>query len=179
MLWDLPDDAPHYAAVGRIAAAWASFESTLDREIYLLLGGATAMQAACVTAQMMGAAPRIKAIRALCELQGASETLIAKLNEFLNKTYSVAEKRNRIVHDPYVFDRSDGQVSQFRVTAQKELEYGYKPITLPEMATILTQIRAHHERFFLVIRKGIYDEIRAPRAEQLQQQAATQQDQAG
>lgn len=176
-LHELPDDAPHYAAVGRIAAAWASLESTLDAEIRQLLD-AKPKECACVTAQMMGAAPRLKAIRALCEIKGASSTLLNKLNDYLNRTYTVAEKRNRVVHDPYYVDVNSGQVSQFEVTAQKKLAYGYKPTSLPELEKTLKEIRDHHDRFILVIRKRIYDELRAPPDKRSPQPPATHQDQA-
>jgi hypothetical protein len=176
-LWELPDDAPHYSVVGRIAAAWASLESTLDTEIYQLLG-ASPKKCACITAQMLGAAPRLKAIRALCELQGASKSLLGKLNEYLNKTYSIAERRNRVVHDPYFVDGSSGQVNQFETTANKKLNYGYKPTSLPEMELTLKEIREHHDRFILIIRKRIYDELRAPPDKRRQRRSAIHPDQA-
>jgi hypothetical protein len=55
---------------------------------------------ACMTAQMISIHPRLKAFIALVEIRGGSETALKELNIFSGSAGGLAEKRNRMVHDP-------------------------------------------------------------------------------
>src|SRR6476646_4634011 len=61
-----PPNHPIYALIGRAASAWAHLEHTLDLITWDLLGIEQA-RAACVTAQVMGAANRYRIIISLLQ----------------------------------------------------------------------------------------------------------------
>ena len=138
-VYSRPDgDHPIYAAVGNIAAEWAYFEHVLDQIIGDLLDNIDNARIACMTAQIMGAAPRYRAIIALLKLEEslprkadsspAPDSLINKVNSLQNRTYDIADRRNRIVHDPWYVQPTNDQPSQFRSMPSKEPRYGMKDV---------------------------------------------------
>jgi hypothetical protein len=78
-----PPDHEIYRLIGRVAAGWSNLEHTLDRIIWLLVPGVSS-EAACVTSQLMGTAPRYRTI--IAQLTGrlltpfSTSSLIARTN---------------------------------------------------------------------------------------------------
>jgi hypothetical protein len=93
-----PDGHPIYALVGRVASGWSHVEHTLD-EIIWELAGIEPIKGAAMTAQIMGAYSRFKAILALLsrpELANRPglELVLKRVTELTNK--SSGQARNEI-----------------------------------------------------------------------------------
>lgn len=139
-----PDDHPIYALVGRVAAAWALLEHTLD-EIIWALSGMDRVDGACLTAQMMGTTPRYSAIIAQLTLRKDSEPEfekhLARTQALLNKTYEPQEKRNRILHDVWLADMASDSTAQFRAWPRKQLVYGIRDVDLKDILSTIEDIQ--------------------------------------
>jgi len=131
-------DHPIYAAIGNIAAEWAYFEHILDQIIGDLLPNTDNPRLACLTSQMMGTAPRYRAIKGLLKIEERSAKpfdsapapakLVEKINALEGKTFAVSERRNRIVHDPWYLELFTQQPTQFRSMPSKDPVYGMKQV---------------------------------------------------
>src|SRR5947207_1581421 len=86
----------HYRLIGMIATEWAFFEHLLNRA-FLITMQMDPARITCLTGQMIGATPRLKAIQAIAELEEWSDGLKNKIRSFSQKTFELAEKRNRAV----------------------------------------------------------------------------------
>src|ERR1700751_209257 len=105
-------------------------------------------EGACVTAQIMGAAARLRALCALVGLQkGITPALIKDLKRFTSDTGGLTEQRNRIVHDSWMMGRRTKKVAQLRVTANQKLDYGFRPRTLEELEHFHELVIKHRQRF--------------------------------
>jgi hypothetical protein len=141
-----PDgDHPIYAAVGNIAAEWAYFEHLLDQIIFALVSDADNMTLACLTSQLTGHAPKCRVITSLLKLEGeralatspsapfpdgadTPEKLITKINQLQNRTFEIAERRNRVVHDPWYVEPITDQPTQWRSMPSKNPVFGLKAV---------------------------------------------------
>src|SRR5206468_1106998 len=99
---------------------------------------------ACVTAQLMGATPRFHAIIALLTMREKYDPefagLVKKTNALLQRSYEVAEQRNRIVHDRWFMETRTRRSSQLRSMPRKEPDYGFKPVSRRHLETVLDKI---------------------------------------
>lgn len=136
-----PDDHPMYTAIGRVASEWAHLEHILDMVIWELAGLPQA-QGSCITAQLNGHAPRFRAILALGKLKGLKQETIEAFEDLLNKTYGIAEKRARIVHDPWYQETGSGQTGQFKSFTFKDARYGIHDVDETEIVKTLSSIRS-------------------------------------
>ena len=116
----LPADHPSYALIGRVTSEWSQLEHPLDSIIWALLGMETSLTA-CVTGQLMGAAPRFNAIIALATRKKINENAIAEIRTVMQRTFDVQEERNRLVHDPWLFDADSQQTAQWPKCTQKDV----------------------------------------------------------
>jgi threonine dehydrogenase-like Zn-dependent dehydrogenase len=150
---ELKPNSKHYTKVGRIASEWARFEFEIDRFIWSLAND-TDEKGACVTAQMMGSGPRLRAALALCELSGVISThLMSQLRRFANDNEALVQLRNRAVHDPWVVGVKTKRRGQIRLTANKKLDYRLHAQTLDDLDAILSKIEGHVERFSVLRQK--------------------------
>jgi hypothetical protein len=110
---------------------------------------------------MIGATPRIRAIIALVYWSKGSKKLTSTLNSFLNRTHALADKRNRIVHDPLYWDWTvvgTTAAAQFRVTTKGKPDFGFRPITAEYADGVVQEIEQHTVRF-RQIQKMLYEEL--------------------
>lgn len=108
--------------VGRLSAIWANHENEIDRIIWELLDVEPNL-GMCLTAQMIGPGPRVRALSALAETRGASEVLIADLLRFGKDTEELGAKRNRYAHDVVRIGTTTGIIRKTEITANKKLRY--------------------------------------------------------
>jgi hypothetical protein len=100
---------------------------------------------ACITAQILGAYNRFKAILALLTLhERNSQMKTAALTETAKKLMGKAnlpgEQRNRHVHDPwYVFTGHDVP-GQFKAMAHKDYRFGIHPTDLDNLEKTIKDI---------------------------------------
>jgi hypothetical protein len=152
----LPETDPHLGAVGKVATTWALFEYTIDGALWTL-AELKEDWGACITTQMMSISPRLKAYLALVRVRGVPEgDLINRINKFIGDSEPLAQKRNRAVHDPWVIGESSKAVYQLKATANRKLEFGFRPRSLPDLQQISKEIEAHTERF-----SSLHVEVRA------------------
>ncbi len=119
MYQSLPEHHPIFAQIGRVASAWAHFEQELDQSI-IAISGSDERSLQCVLTQFISSAPRIRAFTALCrEKNVGNEAWFKSASLFLQKNNSVAEKRNRVVHDPWMIDTVSNTVFQRSVLSEK------------------------------------------------------------
>lgn len=145
-----PPDNPIYPLVGQIASNWSHVEHTLDILIWEL-AKVEPEAGACVTAQMMGAYSRFKAVIALLTLYQRRtnrnlKSLIDTATELSQKANVPSEKRNRAVHDPW-YDFGNGDLTgQFKAMPHRDLRYGIHPVDLTELQAALADIQKFSER---------------------------------
>jgi hypothetical protein len=150
--------APHFAAIGRVAEEWAWFEMWVDTKT-LELAGIPFERGVCLTAQISGSARKLNAYIATARYLGAQETAIKQLNKFAKETTGLAERRNRIVHDPWLWEK--GSVpSMLEVTAQKVLRYHVVPVPTESIDKLARSIMEHTSNFD-ALHKKIVTEIAA------------------
>ena len=93
----------HYQAVGRIAAAWAYFESIIDYWLHDA-AGIDEQTGVCLTAQMIGPRPRTDAYIALVKHKGADKKWYKILEDFAKDAQGLGEQRNGAIHDVWDLD---------------------------------------------------------------------------
>jgi hypothetical protein len=142
----LPAGHPIYATIGLVTAEWAQIEHILDLIIWELADVRQAI-GSCITGQMMGHAPRFKAIQALGLLRGLDTRLLKSIESLSNQIAGLAVERNRIVHDAWYIEHTSGQVGQFKSPSHKRNKFGIDDIdvtavdaTLSKIQTKLTQV---------------------------------------
>lgn len=139
---DDPQWSKLYAAIGRVAAEWAAFEVHIDGAC-ISLGQLDIYNASCLTAQIAGSARKLDAYIAIAKFRGVGEDYLKILNKFADETRKLAEKRNRIVHDPWVIQHTP---SRYEVTARKNLRMGFVPNSIKDFADISHAITKHLDR---------------------------------
>jgi len=132
---------PHLRRVGEIASLWSQLELHLDMLIWELLG-AKQPAAACVTSQLGSASGRLRAIKALVDLYGASDEITRTINKFSGDVEAVQIKRNRAVHDAWQTGLTSKRVYQLRVAIKgNKLLFESEPISVRELDRTIAQIR--------------------------------------
>src|ERR1700752_1123413 len=126
-IW-VPDDHEVLSRIGLIATQWARLEHQLDRIIYWLMGRAAGVAVQCIVSQLMGAAPRYRAIIALAKRTRIPAEIIKKIEAAMNKTFEVAERRNRVVHDVWYVEESSGDLYTEKAISPKTSEYGLQKV---------------------------------------------------
>jgi hypothetical protein len=142
-------DAPsvsqeHYAAIGRVAVEWSSFEANID--LYSLrLAGFNQEEGICFTAQIAGSGRKLDAYIAIAQVRGLKAATVKKLHVFAADTQGLAEQRNRVVHDSWA---GIGGPHCLEATARKKLKFEYVEVPTKEVLKLSHKISAHNERFY-------------------------------
>lgn len=137
--------------IASIVSYWAQLEYDLDGTIWDLAGLYDSPRiAACLTAQYSTVAHRFNALISIARLRGVSEFELAKLNKYRERVLALADRRNRVVHDPWMTSvdykkpagQHTGKTYRLQKTARSKLEYAYKPISLDELKALKDEIVA-------------------------------------
>jgi hypothetical protein len=137
----LPDDHAVYTLVGRVSSDWSHLEHTLDLIIWELSGIAPEI-GACITAQIMGPAPRFRIIITLLNRVNSDTAtkLVKQFRELMNVTSDVGEERNRIIHDAWYLYTPTGQAAQFKSMSYRDQRYGIHTIDMKHIDEVLARI---------------------------------------
>jgi hypothetical protein len=138
---DLPYDPrfdEHVKAIGRVAVIWAQFEFFVNETIWELADLERKI-GACITAQMIGPAPRFKAMAALMHQRAVGKDLIDEMNVLSGRAQQQSDKRNRIVHDPWSIS-GEGVVQRLLVKADRKLEFEFITDTPDELNKTYVEI---------------------------------------
>lgn len=137
----LPPNDPvreHYAAIGVVAAEWANFEAIIDY-CTIRLTGLRDDFGACLTSQISGSARKLDAYISVARNRGATD-VDKDLKKFSEAVARLAERRNRIVHDPWSV--SHGQTPRrFEITARKILKYEFVEVSTADVHNCAADIR--------------------------------------
>lgn len=132
-----PEVVKHYAAIGRVAEAWAYLEFCLDG-LCGEVAGLDMYTASCLTSHIQGQR-KLDALMSLILRHGDTKThkdleLIAK------KRFSgLAEQRNRVVHDPWLILSSNAL--RFEITARRKLVHEQRLVTTSEVSKLCANIK--------------------------------------
>lgn len=141
----LPAQHPFYANIGLVASEWSHLEHILDLVIWRLMGGNDAL-VACITAQIMGVAPRCKAIITLGKLRDLPDMLLKKYKTLMSDSYVIADIRARIIHDPWYIETATNIPGQFKSMPYFDPKYGIRDIAEGDITLALEKIRALKKR---------------------------------
>ncbi|SIO61531.1 hypothetical protein SAMN05443247_08858 [Bradyrhizobium erythrophlei] len=145
-----PDGHPIYALVGKVASDWAHVEHTLDVIIWDL-SGIDHRKGAAITAQIMGAYGRFKAILALLahpDFSGRKslQAVVRRATDLMNRSSELSDKRNRIVHDPWYAYTVSGRTAQFKSMPHKDHRYGIQLVDAKVLDGTQNSIREFAKR---------------------------------
>ena len=141
----LPEEHPFYALVGRVTSEAAHLEHALDMIIWELAGIERHDLGACVTSQIIGPAPRCRAIRLLVGRLGLDGELARAAKELRKECGGLADRRNRFIHDPWYVEKTTGEPAQFKSMAFSEPVFGMKDIKKEELDKLIEQFREQRE----------------------------------
>jgi len=161
----IPDS--HLAATGHVANMIATLELQIDLGIWELVG-APQQLIACVTGQFVSVHPRLNAFIGLAELLGASDDTLKALRAFHGEMGGLAEKRNRLVHDPRMMNQRTGKVGRLQITAKPKPHFGFISETDEEVNDVGNQIGAKISEF-VALRDKVISELSPLREKSLSQ----------
>jgi len=85
-----------------------------------------------MTSQIFTIDGRLRALLALLKVRQADQTIVKKVNKFVEYIRGPSEIRNRTIHDPWG-NQQDGSVTQFEITANKSLTFRIKKVEVSEL----------------------------------------------
>jgi hypothetical protein len=132
------EERNHLSAIGRVAAAWSTFEAVVDTGC-IRLAGLAAESGVCLTSQIAGIIRKLDAYVALARLRTLPDELVKTLNKFHEKARGVGEKRNRLVHDVWYFNQH-GPPERLEATAKRLLRLEYIPTKIEEVMNVALEI---------------------------------------
>jgi len=147
--------AEHFEAIGKVASGWSLFETVIDLTIWQL-AGAHHLNCACMTAQIMGASRKLS----LVKLRENEAVRIKELNAIAKDTQNLSERRNRIVHDPWMEDQ--GKIHRLQTTARKILKLERVHTPIEHVNQLIQEIDAHTRRYIDAMRPFFPDETPLP-----------------
>lgn len=154
----LPDDHPCYRLVGLVAAETARIERLIDQAI-CNVGEMDLRVGACLTGQMIGPTPRFNALLQLARNRGMTAAIIKQIGTVQGHSSGIFERRNRIVHDPWLEDQATGEAHQFRGKAKAKPEFGPVPFSETNLTNELAEIRKHRDEVNGLV-SAIWTELR-------------------
>jgi len=167
-----PKFDPYFTAIGRVANAYSQLEFKMNDAIWELANVAR-MAGVCMTAQMIGPAPRNRCLLALLEFRNASKALITEFNKIGKKIEGVAARRNRYVHDPFVLNEDTGEIVRMESTADKSIRHGFMNTEIEELNRLATDIETVDHEFDQLYLRAV-DELPAWPRTQFEQSTGIQ-----
>ena len=147
-----PHDPNHIEYVGIIASAWAQLEFYADSTSWRLASVPPEI-GACFSANLGSIHLKLRSLYALLELRGASSKTLKEVRKFQNRISGTADKRNRVVHDPWVtavWPGGQGMSQMVSRADQKGREFGPKIRPLAYLVEINQEIMKRTSEFFKI-----------------------------
>jgi|ERR1700722_730133 len=150
--WYDPRFDSYMLAVGKIATVWAGLEFAINEAIWALCN-VDAGAGACVTSQLIGPGPRMRALIALVDFRSrqpehpAEQTLISKLNKLQGRIEGLGRQRNNFIHQYPFIDTESGELSRLEVTADRQLKFDWVPADFDVMVALVSDIRRARSDF--------------------------------
>jgi hypothetical protein len=148
---------PHYAAIGRVAAMWASFEHDLQSQIWAIAGISNSI-GACITSQIGISGRLVDCLLALLAFRGISDDDLKPFRSFGEEIGRKQRKRNRIIHDPWHLDFPDEELppKPYRLEISAATKLVLRPVAhatedvdkfINEIILLKNELRRHFERY--------------------------------
>jgi spore cortex formation protein SpoVR/YcgB (stage V sporulation) len=134
----------HYAAIGKIVVVWSRFEYEIHTMVRLLAGVNNAF-GRCITAQIPSAARAFDALIALAELRSPGISKDKSFKRRMERIQSLAEQRNRAVHDVWTFDPNS--TSRWSTTVRKRYAPNPKEVHTAELERLASDIEDCSDEF--------------------------------
>jgi hypothetical protein len=145
--------AKHMSYVGMVATAWAELEITIDLSA-TRVARIPYDVGVCFTAQVIGSNRKIDAYLSVVRLRGVKR-YNGDLELFAKDTAALAERRNRVVHDPWIII-GNAPPSRFEATARRSLRLQYVEMATDQVIKLGDEILNHTDRF-----RGLHDKVMA------------------
>ncbi len=149
----------HFCAIGKVADAWATLEMNINTAIWKLMDVEQRV-GACTTAQIGSFVARMRALISLAAYRGADEATIKILNRFSSDGDALARQRNRVLHDAWFGQHGTRAPHQFVATADKKLDFGFKPVPTADLTKLMEKIQRHIS-FFHFTMGNLFDSLPA------------------
>jgi hypothetical protein len=150
----------HYTAIGLVAGHWSYFEAAIDAAC-VELAGINDHVGVCFTAQIAGSGRKLDAYISLARLRGIPKKLIAELCDFAKDSSGLAEQRNRIVHDVWIFPDPD-KPERKEATAKKLARLERIPTSTEDLFNFATKIFEHRNRFDALVNRVLAEPSSSP-----------------
>jgi hypothetical protein len=145
-------DETYYLLIGKIITNWAMLEARLGSAIWRI-GEIPDAYGASITSQIYTLDGKVKALQAILRERGF-ETEAKKLGKVIGGIKSLADTRNRIVHDPVRF-QDDGCLYRLEITADRRLSLGYQKVDLDELSRVVDHINAADDKIFEALKPAL------------------------
>jgi hypothetical protein len=137
---------PYMQAVGKIAIMWAALEYAINQAIWELCN-VEAAAGACITAQLIGPGPRIRAFISLIDFRAHDpqceneKKLITQFNKLAQRIEGFGGQRNSYIHQCAVIGVEKGDIKRLDLSANRRLKFDYVPADLEVMEKLAGDIR--------------------------------------
>ncbi len=143
------DLLPRAALIVRAISDWATLEYEID-DLICDLGEVEVEIGACMTAQFPTVNALLNALIAIAQVRKVSSAAIGRLNKFREWANAIADRRNRVAHNPWHRSLSTRQLCRQQKTAKARLDHSYKPVTEAELTASVQDIEAADTQFRVV-----------------------------
>jgi hypothetical protein len=139
---EISETIAHFSVIGLVASEWASFEMALDAAT-IKLSKLDRNFALCLTSQVIGSGRKVDALISVAKLLGASQ-IGDDLEKFAKETQTLAERRNRAIHDPWIITNAAHR--RFEISARRKLKFESKEVGTEELIELVEHIINHHRK---------------------------------
>lgn len=130
----------HFTALGHMSAMWAALEHSFNDALWEL-ANVERRAGACFTAQMIGPAPRFRALAAILEVREAKPDLVKAVNSFGNKIAGLGAQRNRYAHDVWAVDPETKEILRVVITSDRTQVMKFSATTVDEILDLTAKIQ--------------------------------------
>lgn len=148
---------PYFREVGHVCTQWSLLEQKVADAIWTL-AEVEHEKGACITAQIQSLDARFRALVALVKLHGGSQARIDQLNKLTAEVMKLGATRNRLVHDPLLYNVDIGAVITSRVSANRTLVSNLELVSLEALKKTGSDI-IRLAKSFVTIRDKIFSEL--------------------
>jgi hypothetical protein len=149
---------PYMLAVGKIAVIWAHLEFAINQAIWEL-ENVESGAGACVTAQLIGPGPRMRAFITLIDYRcndpktNAEIKLLNDFNRLSQKIDGLGRQRNVYLHQGAVIEEG-GKIKRVHISADKKLEFDFVPADIENMEKLSNDIRNTRIKFEAIFERA-------------------------
>jgi hypothetical protein len=138
---------PFLLEVGRISKLWAATEYALDKLIWFLMDAPDRV-GACLTGQMIGPAPRMRALISLAGERGVNASIVGELRALDKIVRGVGAQRNRYSHDTLFVQLQSGEIKTREITADNSVKLNDNPADMISARKLWIKIQSVNVKIY-------------------------------